>query len=444
MTSTTDTTAPTNSTGGTAPVDTGATTGQTDEQARDRASLLPRLPAELTDHGKCPFDPPAGLTELSAEAPIHRVVTRDGDPAWLVTGHAAARAVLADPRMSSDRMRRPGVLEKLSPAMRERVLDEKARAGGFIAMDAPEHTRYRKLLTGQFTVRRMRQLGPRINQIVTDHLDAVLAQGPPVDLVTAFALPVPSLVICELLGVPYADRAGFQSWTAKLLTLGTPLEKLFEIGDQLRDFMLALVADKRARPADDLLSGLIQSGTEPALTDHELVNIANLLLIAGHETTANMLALGTFGLLDNPEQLAALRADPSGVEAAVEELLRYLPIIHLGLMRHALADVEVGGQRIAEGDLVLVSIQAANRDGAHYADPDALDLTRARGPHLSFGHGIHQCLGQQLARVELAVGFTELLRRLPGLRLAVPQDEVPLREDMAIYGVHSLPVTWDV
>jgi cytochrome P450 len=402
---------------------------------------LLKLPENLTRRGGgCPFDPPGDLTRLNDDGGLHQVTTVDGERIWLATGHDTVRALFADPRMSSDRSRSERLMSRVSDEVRARMLDKKARAGSFIGMDAPEHTHYRRLLTGQFTVRRMQALAPRIEEIVTDRLDAMIAAGSPADLVPAFALPVPSLVICELLGVAYEDRQQFQERSARLLSLETSLEEAFRALDELRTYMHELVREKRARPTDDILSGLIAA--DAALTDDELVGIANLLLIAGHETTANMVALGTFTLLEHPDQLAALRAEPALVAGAVEELLRYLSIVHIGLVRTALADVEIGGQVISAGDIVQLSIPAANRDGRHYAAPDELDLRRPRGPHVAFGHGIHQCLGQQLARVEMTVGFTELLRRLPELRLDVSPDAVPLRTDMAIYGVHSLPVAW--
>ncbi|GGP54329.1 cytochrome P450 [Saccharothrix coeruleofusca] len=408
----------------------------------DRFGLsLPSVLAERPEGH--PFDPPRELVRLSGQAPVHRIATRDGAPVWVITGMAECRAALADARLSSDILGHPAVREKLLPHVRERLLDERARAGSFITMDAPRHTRYRKLLTGQFTVRRMKQLVPRVHQIVTDQLDAMIAQGPPADLVRDFALPVPSLVICELLGVDYADRAEFQERSAKVLRVDLPVEELLEAGDGLRAFMHELVRHKRERPADDILSGLVHSAAEPPLDDDELVGIANLLLVAGHETTANMLALGTFALLRNPEQLAALRADPSLVDGAVEELLRYLSIVHLGINRVTTQEVRIGDEVIPEGATVVVSVPLANRDARQYADPDELDVTRPRGAHIAFGHGIHQCLGQQLARVEMAVGFTELLRRLPGLRLEVEPERVPMRSQMIVYGVHSLPVSWD-
>lgn len=406
-------------------------------------TVRPPLPTELTERTDA-FTLPPALVALAERAPVARATLRTGDPFWLVSGYSEARTVLSDPRFSADRFRSEALLKGVPEEYQARMRDEKMRAGSFIGMDPPEHTRYRRLLTGQFTVRRMRELGTRIHEIVTERLDAMQANGTTADLVPDFALPVPSLVICELLGVSYADRAEFQRRTATLLRMNVPIQERLDNGDEQRAFMRRLVAGKRAEPADDMISGLIHnSGADPALTEDELVNIANLLLIAGHETTANMLGLGTFALLQRPEQLAALRADPSRIDGAVEELLRHLSIVHTGLFRSATEDVEVGGETIPAGATVIISVLAANRDAGHWPDPDTLDVTRPRGPHLAFGHGVHQCLGQQLARVEMTVGFTELLRRLPNLRLAVPPGEVPLRNDMFIFGVHSLPVTWD-
>lgn len=400
------------------------------------------LPAELVERG-CPFDPPAELERMREHTPVQRVAMLDGASIWMVTGYAEARAVLSDPRFSADRFKSIEKRADIDAETKERLLDRKARAGSFLTMDPPEHTRYRRLLTGQFTVRRMRQLAPRIEQIVRDHIDAMLAAGQSADLVPAFALPVPSLVICELLGVPYAEREQFQRNTAALLRLNTPIKEALRVRDELRAFMLDLVRAKRQTPTDDLLSDLIHQRQEARLDDDELVGIALLLLIAGHETTANMIGLGLFALLEHPKQLAALREDPSLIDTAVEELLRHLSIVHLGITRITLEDVELGGQLIPAGETVMLSLPATNRDPAHWSDPGTLDLARDRSPHLAFGHGVHQCLGQQLARVEMTVAFTELLRRLPNVRLAAPADEVPLRSDMAIYGVHALPIAWD-
>ncbi|PWK81183.1 cytochrome P450 [Lentzea atacamensis] len=411
----------------------------TAERQRNAQELIrPQLPADLLQRGECPFDPAGGLTELSGQGRIHRI-EHHGETVWLVTGHDEARAVLADPRMSADRINSPRARKLISPELHAEMFPPERRAGSFIFMDAPEHTRYRRLLTGQFTVRRMRDLTPRIHEIVNARLDAMIEKGPPADLVQDFALPVPSLVICELLGVDYGDREEFQHRTAKLLSLHTTVDEQIKVNTDLRRFMHGLVRDKQRDPGDDLLSGLVR---DTDLNTDELAGIANLLLIAGHETTANMLALGTFALLEHPDQLAKLREHPELVENAVEELLRYLSIISMGVSRHAKEDVTIGAATIREGETVVVSVPAVNRDETQYDDPHELRVDRPRGHHVAFGHGIHQCLGQQLARVEMAAGFTELLRRLPALRLAVPADEVPLRTDMSIYGVHALPVTW--
>jgi cytochrome P450 len=223
-----------------------------------------------------------------------------------------------------------------------------------------------------------------------------------------------------------------------------PGDEALANADALRAFIQRLITQKREIPADDLISGLIHhAAADPPLTDDELVNMANLLLIAGYESTANMLALGVFVLLQRPDQLALLRADPARIPGAVEELLRYLSVVHAGVLRFAKEDLELGGEHIPAGSTVMISPLAANRDARHWADPQVLDVTRRRSPHLAFGHGVHQCLGQQLARIEVQVAYAQLLRRLPGLRLAVPPADVPLRNDMLTYGVHALPVTWD-
>ncbi|MEV6831352.1 cytochrome P450 [Amycolatopsis sp. NPDC051102] len=391
-----------------------------------------------------PFTVPAALVAAAGQGPIAKAQLSSGDPFWLVSGFDEARAVLSDPRFSSDRFSYHPRFKELPEEVRDRLRNDKARAGSFINMDPPEHTRYRKLLTGQFTVRRIRELGARIEEIVAGQLDAMLAKGNTADLMADFAFPVPSLMICELLGVRYADRAEFQERAKMLLRMDLPVKEGMENFEALRAFILRLVTEKRAEPADDLLSGLIHhAGADPALTDDELVNIANLLLLAGYDTTASMLGLGIFVLLQRPEQLAALRDDPSRTEDAVEELLRYLSVINPGLFRFATEDLEFFGEQIPAGSTVVVSVLATNRNAQHRPDAQELDVTRPRGPHLAFGHGVHQCLGQQLARMELQIGYPQLLRRLPGLRLAVPPGEITLRNDMLTFGVHTLPVVWD-
>ncbi|MFD7561072.1 cytochrome P450 [Streptomyces sp. NPDC059835] len=378
----------------------------------------------------CPFDPPAELVDARRHGPISRYTHPGGKPGWLVTGYDLVRSILADPRFSSRKELLNVVDFEIPPAP----------PGEFLLMDEPQHGRYRKPLVGKFTARRMRLLTERIEQITADCLDAMEQAGPEADLVTAFAKPIPTIVICELLGVPYEDRASFQEQIDKFMNGETNDEDLLAAYTATQEYLARLVAAKRANPTDDVLSEL----TDGDLTDEELKGIALILLAAGFDTTANMLSLGVFALLQNPEQLAALRDDPKLIDPAVEELLRYLSVAK-SFMRTALEDVEVGGQTVEAGTTVVLSYNTANRDPERFAEPHALDLRREDGGHLAFGHGIHLCLGAQLARIEMRVALTALLGRFPTLRLAVPAEEVALRPETAdIYGVKSLPVAWDV
>jgi cytochrome P450 len=393
----------------------------------------------MTRAPACPFDPPAGVLAFQAEAPIAKVRLWDGKTAWLITRQTEQRALLGDPRLSRDTARPE--YPHASVAARERGTAGRT----FIGMDDPEHARLRRMVTGRFAIKRVEALRPAIQRIVDDQIDRVLAGPKPVDLVQAFALPVPSLVICELLGVPYADHDFFQANSKILVNRGSSAESAREANGKLLDYLDRLIAEKLADPRDDLLSelatGHVQAGE---LTRGEAAGLGVLLLLAGHETTANMIALGTATLLEHPDQLAALRDadDPKLVAGAVEELLRYLTIVHGGLRRVALADIEIGDQTIRAGDGVILAIDAGNRDERAFADPERLDLHRDAGGHMAFGFGVHQCLGQPLARVELQVVCGTLYRRLPSLRLATDLEHVPFRHDAAIYGVYELPVTW--
>jgi cytochrome P450 len=393
--------------------------------------MTPRVTALPTArHPDRPFDPPAELAEIRDRRPLVRMSYPDGHDGWLATGYQAVRTLLGDRRFSNryELMHLPmeGAPPELPPAP----------VGDLTGIDPPEHTRLRRLLVGYFTVRRMRALTERVEEITAAQLDAMERQGPPVDLVTAFAAPVPALVICELLGVPYADRETFQRHVYTLTGMSEP-EAMAAAWTALHEYLLGLVRAKRAHPGEDILSALCESD----LTDDELAGTGAFLLGAGLDTTANMLGLGTFALLRHPDQLAALRSDPTIVDGAVEELLRYLTITHTGL-RAALEDAEVEGQLIRAGESVTLSMQAANRDPAQYPDPDTLDLRRRATGHLTLGHGIHQCLGQQLARVEMRVAFPALLTRFPTLRLGCDPADVPLRNHSNIYGVQHLPVAW--
>ena len=314
-----------------------------------------------------------------------------------------------------------------------------APPGMFIGIDPPEHTRYRRLLTGAFTVRRMRLLAARVEQIAADCLDAMADHGPVVDLVDAYARPVPARLICELLGVPYQDREYFQRHAMTMNRRDTEPRDQHQAMTSIQRYLHELVVARRNKPSGDLLGELVTGD----LTDEELTNIGTVLLVAGLDTTANMIALGMYALFRNPDQLAALRADPGLVDSAVEELLRYLSIAHTNV-RTALDDVDIDGEMIKKGDTVTLSLQTANRDPSRFPHPDVLDLNRHASGHLAFGHGVHQCLGQQLARVQLRVAILALLARFPALALAIPEQDVPLRTNDDIYGVHALPVTWEV
>jgi hypothetical protein len=267
-----------------------------------------------------------------------------------------------------------------------------------------------------------------------------------VDLVQAFALPVPSMVICELLGVPYSDRAFFHKHSRTIISRAATVEESLASSEALRGYLSDLIEAKDKELGDDLLSRLIVSQLRPGnLTHSGIADMALLLLVAGHETTANMIGLGTLTLLENPTQLAELRAteDPKLIANAVEELLRYLNIVHSGRRRVAMEDVEVGGQLIKAGEGVVLANDSANRDAEAFpGNPDDLDIHRDARHHVAFGYGIHQCLGQPLARVELQVVYSTLYRRIPDLRLAVPLEEISFKHDMIVYGVHALPVTW--
>ncbi|WP_399893745.1 cytochrome P450 [Streptomyces sp. BBFR51] len=383
----------------------------------------------------CPYQPPAAYDPLRAARPLTRITLFDGRPAWLVTGHTAARRLLADPRLSTDRTR-DGF-----PATSARLAAVRGRRTALLGVDDPEHRAQRKMVLPEFTLKRAAALRPRIQRIVDERLDAMIAQGPPADLVPAFALPVPSMVICALLGVPYADHDFFEEQSRRLLRGPLPADTR-DARDRLEAYLGELVDRKREAPGDGLLDDLVrQQLSEGAIDREQLIAFAVILLVAGHETTANMISLGTFTLLTNPPRLAELREDPSLLPGAVEELMRVLSIVD-GLLRLATEDIEVDGQTIRAGDGVLFSTSVINRDETLYPEPDALDWHRPARHHVSFGFGIHQCLGQNLARAELEIALHTLFERLPALRLAAPPDEIPFKPGDTIQGMLELPVAW--
>jgi cytochrome P450 len=385
----------------------------------------------------CPFDPPPEYREIREEAPVSKVKLPTGGEAWVVTRHEDVRAMLTDPRFSSDR-NNPDF-----PLLIDFRRQENSFIPSLISMDAPVHGPARRAVVGEFTVRRMEALRPRIQEIVDERIDALLASEQPADLVSLFSLPIPSLVICELLGVPYADHDYFQARSSKLLSRTISTDDRHNAVQELRTYLDELVTSKEANPTDDLLGRQILKQRETGEVEHlALVGMAFLLLIAGHETTANMISLGTVGLLENPEQLAAIKNDPSKTLPAVEELLRYFTIADTATARVATEDVEIAGTLIRAGEGVLGLGYSANRDPEAFDNPDELDIERGARHHVAFGFGAHQCLGQNLARMELQIVFNTLFSRIPTLKVAAAIDDLPFKNDASIFGLHSLPVTW--
>jgi cytochrome P450 len=405
-------------------------------------TAIPEYPMQRA--AGCPFDPPPELRAAQQEAPLTTVRLADGTTAWLVTRYAEQRALLADPRVSAD----PTAPGYPSPAAND---GEPAGSGGrrrinigFILMDDPEHARLRRMVTAPFAIKRVAAMRPRVQEIVDDLIDSMLAGPNPVDLMEAFALPVPSLVICTLLGVPYSDHDFFQRNSRTIINRATTTEQRTDAHRQLTEYLYDLMGDKLAEPADDLLSTLAARVTAGELTRQGAAEIGVLLLIAGHETTANMIALGTLALLEHPDQFALLRDtdDPKLVASAVEELLRYLHITHNGRRRVAVQDIEIAGRTIRAGEGVILANDIGNRDPAAFDDPYRLDVTRDARHHVAFGFGVHQCLGQPLARMELQVVYGTLYRRMPTLALAADLERLPFKHDAAVYGVYEMPVTW--
>ncbi|MGW5744417.1 cytochrome P450 [Amycolatopsis sp. NPDC003861] len=387
----------------------------------------------------CPFAPPPAYEELRDAGPVHRVTLQSGQEAWAVTRLEDVRTVLNDPRFSSDRFN-PGfpILTREGRPQRRRF------TASLINMDPPEHGAARREVVGEFTVKRMKALQPRIQQIVDEHIDAMLAGPKPADLVSALSLPVPSLVICEQLGVPYAEHDFFQTRSSTLLNREVTQEARMQAVEELQNYLDELVTEKEKNPTDDLLGRqVLKQREEHGEADHDsLVSLAFLLLLAGHETTANMISLGTVALLENPDQLAIIKNDPGKTLDAVEELLRYFTIAEFATSRVATEDVEIGGQLIRAGEGVLGLSYSGNRDAEAFENADELDLERGARHHVAFGFGPHQCLGQNLARMELQIVFDTLFRRIPDLKLAAPVDQLPFKHDSSIFGLYCLPVTW--
>jgi cytochrome P450 len=384
-------------------------------------------------------DPWPVYQQLRQAAPVQRAVLAGGAPVWLITGYDEARALLADPRLSTDyfgvRALLPGAAGPYESPLSAHMLNT----------DPPAHTRLRSLVEQAFTGQTVARLRPRIQQIADDLLDQ-LASGAPVDLIEDYAVPLPVTVICELLGVPAADRNDFRRWSRAIVS-SVPPDVARESERSVSAYLTALIDAKRFSPSDDLLSDLIhQTGAHGPLWPDELVRMAFLLLVAGLEKMVSLIGNGVLALLQHPGELARLRSEPSLLPTAIEEFLRYEGAIHIATVRFATAPVPAGDVLIPADALVLISLLAANRDRDRYADPDVLDLTRPSDGHLAFGHGPHYCVAAPLARLEGQIAIGRLLRRFPGLALAgAPGDagDLQWRGSLLIRSLSSLPVTVD-
>jgi cytochrome P450 len=390
----------------------------------------------------CPLDPPPGYTALAAERSVTKVVLPTGRTAWLVTGYQPVRQILNDPRLSVNRTDPgyPHLVEMTPPLMAMMAQINSSLLG----LDPPEHTVHRRMLISEFTVRRFASMRPRIQQIVDGCIDRMLAAGPPVDLVQMLSLPVPARVICELLGMPYQDHEVFERSTQDALNRGLSQAERTEAGRAIRALVDSLVTAKENDPGDDMIGRLVVKYRAAGLYDHQqMVGLAMLLLMAGHETTANTISLGVLALLRQPDQLALLKQDPTVPPKAAEEIMRYLSVVDAsGGSRVAIEDIEIDGTVIRRGEGVIALLSAANRDGLTFANPDRLDIDRGARHHVGFGYGIHQCLGQNLARLELEVAFGTLFARIPDLQLAVPMETLSFKDDASVFGVVEVPVTW--
>src|SRR5271163_1406343 len=404
-------------------------TSETSES--DSRADLPVLPIPRAAH--CPLAPPAEFADWRAEPGLRRAMFH-GNPIWVVSRYQDIRAALVDTRLSAKT-----IPDALMPSDSENNIPVM-----FARTDDPEHHRLRRMLTGSFTFRRCEAMRSQIQEVVDQYLDEMIADGPPADLVRGFALPVPSLVIALLLGVPPEDLGLFQFHSGVGLQTSSTDEQRTQSFAAMFAYIQQLVDRKQDAPGDDLLSRLVTGYVMTGeLTRETAAMTGVIMMLAGHETSANMISLGTVALLQHPDVFQRLGEtdDPVVIANIVEELMRYLSIVHSQVDRVATEDLTLGGQSIQAGDFVIMNLPAGNWDGEFVDNPETLDVDRNTRGHLGFGYGVHQCIGQNLARVEMQVAFATLARRLPGLKLAVSPDQLRFKE-ADIYGMKDLPVSW--
>ncbi|MDH6623247.1 pentalenic acid synthase [Streptomyces sp. LBL] len=385
----------------------------------------------------CPYHPPTEYAELAEQGPLAEVRLFDGSTAWLVTQHAEARAMFADAAMFSSDHDNPAF-----PILAEREKNFPEFTQELFGLDGERHRARRRMLLPRFTAKQVERLRPMIQRMADELIDELLQLETPVDLIAVLGRPLPSRVICRMLGISYEEHELFEVHAQGIMQ-APDLEQAVAAGRELLDYLVQVVDAKQKNLGDDLLSTLITERLNTGeLTSIEVSKLMVALLIGGQETTTSMIGLGTLTLLQHPDQLAEIRENPELLPGAVEELMRFLSIADLTTLRVATADVEVAGRTIKEGDGVILSTAAANRDAAVFDDADTFDIHRDTQGHLGFGHGPHRCLGENLARAELEILFGTLFKRIPTLRLAVPMDEVSMKVGMTLEGLHDLPVTW--
>ena len=383
-------------------------------------------------------DPYPVYAKLRAEGPVHRVLDPDGEEVWLVVGHDACRAAFTDPRLSRD-WRNSGNMSQIV-----NTEQDQAALAHMLMSDPPDHTRLRRLVAKEFTPRRIDALAPRIQQLTDELLDTMLANPDRrADLIASFAFPLPMTIICELLGVPELDRDAFRAWSNEMVARTSP-EAEARAYEEMPAYLAELIAAKRANPGDDLLSAMIHTVDEGGdrLSPAELIGMSVLILIAGHETTVNLIGNGMRALFTHPDQLADLRADFGLLDGAIEEMLRYDGPVETCTDRLALEDVEMGGSVIPAGSTVLIVMADADRDPARFAEPDRFDIRRDARGHIAFGHGLHYCLGAPLARLEGRIALRTLLERCEGLAMDADEADLPWMPGLLIRGVRKLPVRW--
>ena len=388
-----------------------------------------------------PLAPPHQYAMLRERAPVVQVSLWDGSLAWLVTDMEHFREVMTSPHFSASPLTLGFPFVSPSRAAQSKSYQT------FITMDPPEHGQYRRTLTKEFMAKRMQELRPLVQRSLDQLLDDMANQGGPADFIAAVALPLPSLVISLMLGVPYADHDKLQKWSGDRMDLSIAPEALTQSAKSMNEYIDALLREKERDPGDgsDLLSRMAIEWINPGKLSHaDAVQMATLLYLAGHETTANQIGLGLLSLFQHPEQRRALMEDSILVRSAVEEMLRFHSITHMNSNRVATQDVVIGGQLIRKGEGVLALLHGANHDPVAFPEPERFDIRRDTKDqsHVAFSFGIHQCLGQPLARLELQVVFETLFKRFPDLRLAVLEDALQYKDKSFVYGLKALPVIW--